>query len=254
MDVRKILSRRIDGRRLFHSYIIAGGDDEARAEAAKYVSAAAVCENPEKAPCGACRHCQKALRGIHPDISVTERKADKKEITIDLMRAVRSAASVLPNEAAKSVYIIKDADLMNAASQNAMLKAFEEPAPHVVFLLTAANPERLIPTVRSRCEEIILPPAEEPENPTAKELVSLMLKGDSAGIAKLMPRLEKLERQAVIDLPPAVKREALRAHLAGKLPEDRLAALVEEMDKCDKYAAANVSAANIAGVIVAAMS
>ena len=253
MDVRKIMRRHISGERLFHSSIISGGSDEDRAEAAKYIAEVAVCENPQKAPCGVCRQCQKAMRGIHPDITTVERKSDKKEITVDVMREVRRSAGVLPNEASRSVYIIKDADLMNPAAQNAMLKAFEEPEPHAVFVLTASNPERLIPTVRSRCEELVLPPAEEPENPLARELCGLCAAGKSAEAVRKLPELEKLSRQELTVLPAAVKREALSAHLAGRLSAEKLAALEKAMDRAEKYLAANVSAPHLAGTILSAI-
>ncbi|MGX8698566.1 MAG: hypothetical protein ACSW8F_01375 [bacterium] len=253
MDVRAIVSRRLSGTRLFHALVLTGGDAAMREEAAKVIAQLAVCEHPEKAPCGFCRHCQKAERGVHPDISWVEKKADKKELTVDLMRSARQAALVRPNEAARSVTIIRDADLMNPEAQNAMLKVFEEPAPFAVFVLLAANAERLLPTVRSRCEELLLPPAPEPENPQAAELVEALCRGDGVALVKALGMLGKLDRPGMTDLIAALRREALSAYLRGSLTQERLARLTEAADTCDRSLAVNVSVSHVSGVLVAAM-
>ena len=86
----------------------------------------------------------------------------------------------MPNEAAKKVYIIDDADTMNASAQNAMLKLLEEPPDSAAFILCAANPELLLVTVRSRCVLLrINADAEEDEGAraAAREMLSALLSG-----------------------------------------------------------------------------
>ena len=147
-----------------HSYIISGDGDAARSRA-REMAAAALCESSGAKPCHACRHCRKvfqgAFPGIHPDVALVERAADKsgklrREITVDQIRALAVDAAVLPNEADGKVYIFPEADTMNIAAQNAFLKLLEEPPRGVMFLLCAESREKLLETVQSRCGEIRL--------------------------------------------------------------------------------------------------
>ena len=73
---------------------------------------------------------------------------------MDTVRSIAAGAVVVPNEGRRKVYIIEDADTMNTQAQNALLKLLEEPPESVAFILCAANPALLLPTVRSRCELI----------------------------------------------------------------------------------------------------
>ena len=141
-----------------HSYIISGDGDAARSRA-REMAAAALCESSGAKPCRACRHCRKvfqgAFPGIHPDVALVERAADKsgklrREITVDQIRALAVDAAVLPNEADGKVYIFPEADTMNIAAQNAFLKLLEEPPPNWMFILVASRLERLLPTILSR--------------------------------------------------------------------------------------------------------
>ena len=150
--------------KMMHSYIISGDGDAARSRA-REMAAAALCESSGAKPCRACRHCRKvfqgAFPGIHPDVALVERAADKsgklrREITVDQIRALAVDAAVLPNEADGKVYIFPEADTMNIAAQNAFLKLLEEPPRGVMFLLCAESREKLLETVQSRCGEIRL--------------------------------------------------------------------------------------------------
>ena len=110
-------------------------------------------ENP---PCGVCSGCRKAAAGIHPDIvRVGE---DGKDVNVAAVRALRSDAYILPNEAPRKVYQIENAGSMNASAQNAMLKLLEDGPPYAAFLLLAENGGGVLQTVRSRCEELSLTP------------------------------------------------------------------------------------------------
>ena len=140
--------------KMMHSYIISGDGDAARSRA-REMAAAALCESSGAKPCRACRHCRKvfqgAFPGIHPDVALVERAADKsgklrREITVDQIRALAVDAAVLPNEADGKVYIFPEADTMNIAAQNAFLKLLEEPPRGVMFLLCAESREKLLET------------------------------------------------------------------------------------------------------------
>ena len=145
---------------LSHAYLITGGSAEERDALAGRMAAAYLCRG-ERPPCGRCGPCRKVAAGAHPDIWRTAPAPDKREITVDQIRALRADAYIRPNEGARKVYIIHPADAMNPAAQNALLKVLEEGPSYAAFLLAAARPGLLLDTVRSRCELMALPPGED---------------------------------------------------------------------------------------------
>lgn len=163
-----------EAARLAQSYIVSSGSEAECFARAQRLAARAVCSGDEPRPCGKCRDCRKAAAGIHPDIISLSRLPDttgklKREIAVDQIREMSADASILPNEAEHKVYIIREAELMNESAQNAALKLLEEPPAWVLFVLCTANPERLLPTVRSRCTEL----SADAEKPVNEELVKL---------------------------------------------------------------------------------
>lgn len=160
---------------LSHAYILLSPSAEERMAVAKTLAAAAVCTAEGSVPCGNCRACRKVRAGIHPDVITVRRLADdkgrqKREIGVDQIRELIADAVVLPNESARKVYIIEDADRMNLSAQNASLKLLEEPPRGVHFLLCAANAEQLLETIRSRCEKLVCSAQEEELDPELQKL------------------------------------------------------------------------------------
>lgn len=181
-----------DISRLPQSCIITGATPEEALRQAAQIAAAAVCSGV-KPPCGSCRDCRKALAGIHPDIIRVSRLTDssgrqKREISVDQVRSMAADAVVLPNEAKRKVYIIDEADSMNLSAQNAALKLLEEPPAGAMLLLCATNPDKLLPTVRSRCAELSVngkaPAADEAAMKLAKEYIRLAARGDAAALCR----------------------------------------------------------------------
>lgn len=250
------LQKRLSSGKLFHAYIVTGGDGDARRAAGELIARAAVCSGDRDVPCGVCRDCRKVIRGVHPDVEFIVREEGAREHTVDAMRAVRARAAVMPNEARRSVYIILDADAMNTQAQNAMLKVFEEPPAHAVFVLLADNPQRLLETVRSRCETVNLTPAKPSDDPetadNAKAFVLAAASGDDMALARALPRVEKLGRTELPDFLDAARREALGSLGArGGMTRERLAQFTKALDEADKMAAVNVSSGHIAGLLLA---
>jgi DNA polymerase-3 subunit delta' len=100
--------------------------------------------------CGKCRSCDRIARGVHVDVIAIE-PDDKASIKIDVVRDVLSQTGFRPFEGRRRVVLIREADTLEPASQNALLKSLEEPPPGTMFILTTAVPGALLPTVRSRC-------------------------------------------------------------------------------------------------------
>lgn len=190
---------------LSHAYLITGGREESRGAFAQRLAAAYLCEG-ERPPCGRCRPCRKAAAGVHPDLIRITLPEDKREITVDQARTLRTDAYIRPNEGKRKVYLIDPADSMNAMAQNALLKVLEEGPQYAAFLLVAGEPGRLLETIRSRCELLALPPEEEAPDPEqlrkARELADLLLCTDELTVAEGLVALEqeKLKSGELADL------------------------------------------------------
>lgn len=100
--------------------------------------------------CGKCRACDRIARGVHVDVIAIE-PDDRASIKIEVIRDVLGKTSYRPFEGRKRVVLIREADTLETASQNSLLKSLEEPPPGTMFILTTAVPGALLPTVRSRC-------------------------------------------------------------------------------------------------------
>ncbi len=110
-------------------------------------------------PCGACEPCRRIAAGLHADVQTvvvepSEEGPQHKAISVGQVREVEHAVALNPFEGRCRVVVIDPADAMNTEAQNAFLKTLEEPPGHVVFVLITARPERLLPTIRSRCQRL----------------------------------------------------------------------------------------------------
>lgn len=219
---------------LSHAYLVTGGGEESREAFAGQLAAAYLCEG-EQVPCSRCRHCRKVAVGAHPDLIRVSPAEGKREINVEQVRTLRSDAYIRPNEARRKVYLIDPADGMNAAAQNALLKVLEEGPAYAAFVLLAGEPGKLLDTVRSRCENLALPPEEEIPDPEllarAEELARLLLTGDELTVAEYLTRLEqeKLKSGQLTDLLALTER-CVSAGLAQQ--PRRAAALLQALKTC----------------------
>ena len=158
--LRQNLSRSIQRGHISHFYLISGPKGSGKHTLARLLAAAIHCTREQK-PCMQCTACRKVLSGNHPDY-ITIDDPEKKTVPVDLIRQAKADIYIRPNEADKKVYLFPRAQDMGIPGQNALLKVLEEPPAYGVFILLTDNPEKLLPTVRSRCTELTLtalPPA-----------------------------------------------------------------------------------------------
>lgn len=135
-----------------HFYLICGPKGCGKHTLAKLLATAILCGKSD-APCGRCAACRKVLSGNHPDfITVTD--PDHKNIAVKIVREIRDDIFIRPNEAEHKIYLF--AQDLGIEGQNALLKVLEEPPQYGVFMLLTDNPEKILPTVRSRCTELNL--------------------------------------------------------------------------------------------------
>jgi DNA polymerase-3 subunit delta' len=165
--------------RLPHAILIRGAEGSGELEFAQEAAQSLLCEKPraDRRPCGMCSACGWFSQGNHPDfrLLVPERmlpelqgedaepaKKEKRsdQIRIEQVRELADFLAVGTHRAGFRVILIYPADAMNANTQNALLKSLEEPPPETVFMLVSTQPDRLLPTVRSRCMTLTLPLAD----------------------------------------------------------------------------------------------
>ena len=248
-----------DASRLSHAYILSSPDRAECLNLAGQIAAAAVCERERNVPCGACRACRKAQNGVHPDIIRIRREANRSFITVEQIRAMTADAYVLPNESARKVYLVEEADKLNAAGQNAALKTLEEPPAGVIFLLCTENAALLLPTVRSRCVELAANAEADGESEEsrrrAQDWLRLAEAGDESALLRWCFAQEGLTREEA-----AAFFESAQALLLARLPsQDRDGAagrarfwtLLALLDRCARYLQSNVGIKHIFGLLAA---
>ena len=151
------LSASIRKNRFSHFYLISGPAGSGKHTLADFLAGALLCTGQAK-PCGVCSACRKVLSKAHPDY-ITIDDPDHKTVPVKLIREARESIFIRPNESERKVYLFPQE--MGVEGQNALLKILEEPPVYGVFILLTDNPEKLLPTVRSRCTELKLLPLPE---------------------------------------------------------------------------------------------
>lgn len=144
------LRRSAASGRSSHAYLFLGGAGAGKRLIANTFAKALQCEG-EKRPCDSCKSCHAFNHGNHPDVIYFQPLKNGKTYTIeDVREQLLETVDLKPFQYEKKIYIIEKADTLNIQSQNALLKTFEEPPAHAVFLLLAERAEAFLPTILSR--------------------------------------------------------------------------------------------------------
>jgi DNA polymerase-3 subunit delta' len=104
--------------------------------------------------CGACLPCRKVASGNHPDVKIVMPVKRSRVIDVETIEGVNEFASLRAFESKWRVFVLLDADRMHVAAQNKFLKTLEEPPGKSVFILVTEFPRMLLPTIRSRCQQV----------------------------------------------------------------------------------------------------
>ena len=167
-----------------HALLIAGQRGLGKFDLARRFVASLLCENPTAAAqaCGVCAACGWLAQGNHPDFRLLQpealseengdgaetgnKKKPSQQITIDQVRALDEFLHVGTHRHGARVILINPAEAMNRSTANSLLKALEEPIASTLFLLITSEVDRLLPTIRSRCQ---LLPVQQPVRGLAEQ-------------------------------------------------------------------------------------
>ncbi len=148
----------IENNKVSHAYIINGEKGMGKRTVAKAFAMTLLCEEKGTVPCMKCHSCVQALTDNNPDlIMITPDKPTT--LSIDHIRqTLVNDVELKPYSNSHKVYIVEDAELMNNAAQNAILKTIEEPPEYAVIILLTTNISALLQTVLSRCVKLDMQP------------------------------------------------------------------------------------------------
>ncbi|HEX2986568.1 MAG TPA: DNA polymerase III subunit [Chloroflexota bacterium] len=163
-----------------HAYLFTGPAGVGKTETALAFAAGLACS---EGGCGTCATCKRVQHGLHPDVEIVS--AEGNVIRKEEIAEINLHAVYRPFEARAKVYVFPEADSLNVEASNAFLKTLEEPPGHVFFILVTDHPERLLPTVVSRCQSVTFTPV--PAGAIVEDLETRL--GLPAGEAQLVARV-----------------------------------------------------------------
>jgi DNA polymerase-3 subunit delta' len=154
------LARQIAASEIAHAWVLFGPTGSGKRPISVAMAAAIQCQVEPRVGCGTCSTCLRILRHRHPDVHHIVPEGPL--IPVDVIREiVVPEAARSPFEARMKVFIIEEAERMNPAAQNALLKTLEEPPADTVFILISDREDELLETIRSRCRVVRLEPVAE---------------------------------------------------------------------------------------------
>ncbi len=150
----EFLTKSLRNKNISGSYIFTGPANIGKTTAAHFFAKSLVCQAKDRSalPCGKCSACRQAAKGIHSDIYLIKKAADKKNISIDQIREFIKSLSLSSFFNSYKIGIIKGAENLNESAVSALLKTLEEPKIKVIIILTVTAFEVLPKTIISRSQ------------------------------------------------------------------------------------------------------
>lgn len=144
----RILQNQIQQDSVNHAYLFCGTRGTGKTTIARLLAKGVNCLDEVDKPCGMCANCKSIQAGSFMDLIEVDAASNNG---IDNIRELRESVNYPPTIGSKKVYIIDEVHMLSTNASNALLKTLEEPPEHVIFVLCTTEPERLLPTILSRC-------------------------------------------------------------------------------------------------------
>ncbi|MFW6732326.1 MAG: DNA polymerase III subunit gamma/tau [Synechococcus sp.] len=237
------LSRALERDRIAPAYLFSGPRGTGKTSSARILARSLNClagVGPTPQPCGACELCRSIASGAALDVIEIDAASNTG---VDNIRDLIERSRFAPVQARWKVYVIDECHMLSTAAFNALLKTLEEPPPRVVFVLATTDPQRVLPTILSRCQRFDFRriPLDDLERhltwiaaeesiaiqPEALHLVAQLAQGGLRDAESLLDQLSLL---------PAPVEPQMVWDLLGAVPEQELLQLGEALADADPVA------------------
>ncbi len=154
--VSRTLKNAVEQNRLAHAYLFVGPRGTGKTSTARILSKALNCSNspaPTVTPCGVCDNCREIAAGNSLDVLEIDGASNNG---VEQVRELRDNVRYAPAKSRFKIYIIDEVHMLSSAAFNALLKTLEEPPPHVKFVFATTEPQKVLPTILSRCQRFDL--------------------------------------------------------------------------------------------------
>jgi DNA polymerase III subunit gamma/tau len=152
--VVRTLKNAITETRLAHAYLFVGPRGTGKTSTARILAKAVNCvHGPTVTPCGICDSCREISQGISLDVLEIDGASNN---SVDQVRELRDNVRFAPVRGKYKIYIIDEVHMLTSQAFNALLKTLEEPPAHVIFVFATTEPNKVLPTILSRCQRFDL--------------------------------------------------------------------------------------------------
>lgn len=230
-----------------NAWLFTGKENTGKTAFARHLAQALLCESPQEEhhPCGSCPSCHLFAKESHPDFyELTPEQPEGEntarkllQIKIDAVRTLIEDIQLTSVRGGRRVVLIHPAESMNIQAANSLLKVLEEPPTDVIFLLVSHSRDKLLPTIKSRCRQMLLPAPSHAEalaylqHQQIENAESLLAFHSGAPLFEVSPEQDAL-REQLLDLLAAPRLLAILDYAAHfdkqKLP---LAVLLDWLHK-----------------------
>ncbi|HVE24319.1 MAG TPA: DNA polymerase III subunit gamma and tau, partial [Sporichthya sp.] len=231
--VTEPLQNAIRNGRVNHAYLFSGPRGCGKTTSARILARALNCEQgPTPTPCGVCRSCQDLARGGSGGLDVIEIDAASHG-GVDDARDLRERAAFAPAASRFKIYIVDEAHMVTSAGFNALLKVVEEPPEHLKFIFATTEPEKVIPTIRSRTHHYpfrLVPPGvlrdylmtlcEREKVPVEPAVLPLVVRAGAGSVRDSLSVLDQLMAGAGPDGLTLTRATALLGYTDAALLDD----------------------------------
>ena len=159
--VKQALMNALSSGRIAQAYLFTGPRGTGKTTTARIFAKALNCQQgPTNHPCGECLNCRQITDGSAMDVQELDAASNRG---VDDIKNLNKNADFAPVNCRYKVYIIDEAHMLTTEACNALLKTLEEPPEHVVFILATTEPQKILPTIHSRCQRFDFHPITQEE-------------------------------------------------------------------------------------------